>query len=104
MIDREISDLFYKRIDEVIKYFEEKLDLKWTDLPKDEVVIISYLRNCIIHNLGFADNRLSDVSKEYKQGEKIELNSSEVHSFGLKVRLLVRSLYEQAEKSHLKSS
>ncbi len=102
MIEREIIDLFYKRIDEVVRYFEEKLILKWPDEYKDEIVVTSYLRNCIIHNLSRVDYRLSKVSK-YKVGDKIELSSSEVHSFGLKARDLVKNLYKQATKKYFKN-
>lgn len=102
MVEREIIDLFYKRIDEVVRYFEEKLILKWPDEYKDEIVVTSYLRNCIIHNLSRVDYRLSKVSK-YKVGDKIELSSSEVHSFGLKARDLVRNLYEQATEKYFKN-
>lgn len=100
MIEREIIDLFYKRMDEVIKYFEEKLNLKWPNNYKYEVVVTSYLRNCIIHNLSRVDYRLSQVSK-YKIGAKIRLSSSDVHSFGLKARDLVQNLYMQATKKYL---
>ena len=102
MIEREIIDLFYKRIDEVVRYFEEKLILKWPDEYKDEIVVTSYLRNCIIHNLSRVDYRLSKVSK-YKVGDKIELSSSEVHSFGLKARDLVKNLYKQAIEKYFKN-
>jgi len=103
MIEREIIDLFYKRMDAVVNYFEETLNLDWPDDLKDEIVIISHIRNCIIHNLSRADHRLSRVSK-FKTGDAIELNSSEVHSFGLKARSLVRDLYEQAERKRFKTS
>lgn len=99
MIQREIIDLFYKRMDEVIEYFEQKLSLEWPDDYKAETIVTSYLRNCIIHNLSRADYRLSQVS-EYKVGDKIELSSSDVHSFGLRARELVGHLYNQASEKH----
>jgi len=103
MIEREIIDLFYKRMDEVIKYFEEKLNLEWLDDYKAETIITSHLRNCIIHNLSRADYRLSQIS-EYNVGDKIELSSFDVHSFGLKARKLVRHLYNQASEKHFNSN
>lgn len=102
MIEREIIDLFYKQMDEVVKYFEEKLNLKWPSDYKHEIVVTSYLRNCIVHNLSRADHRLSQVS-EYKVDDKIELSSSDVHSFGLKARDLVRNLYKQATEKYFKN-
>jgi len=101
MIEREIIDLFYKRIDEVVEYFEEKLTLEWPEQYKQEIVVTSYLRNCIIHNLSRADHRLSQVSK-YKVRDEIELTPSDVHSFGLKARELVEKLYKQATKKYFK--
>lgn len=103
MIEREIIDLFYKRIDEVIRYFEEKLNLKWPDNYKNDIVFASCLRNCIIHNLSRADDRLSQVSK-YKIGDRIELSSSEVHEFGIKARDLVRNLFHQAVNRYFKTT
>ncbi|MCK4527098.1 hypothetical protein KAW18_06975 [candidate division WOR-3 bacterium] len=103
MIEREIIDLFYKRMDEVIKYFEEKLKLEWLDNYKAKTIVTSHLRNCIIHNLNRADHRLSQIS-EYNVGDEIELSPSDVHSFGLKARELVRHLYNQTSKKHFKSN
>ncbi len=102
MIEREIIDLFYKRIDEVVDYFEKKLNLKWPDSYKQEIVVTSCIRNCIVHNLSRADYRLSKVS-EYRIGKKIELSSSEVHEFGIKARDLVRNLFQQASKRYFKN-
>jgi hypothetical protein len=103
MIEREIIDLFYKRVDEVIRYFEDKLNLKWPDKYKNDIVFASCLRNCIIHNLGRANDRLSQVSK-YKTGDRFELSSSEVHEFGIKARDLVRNLFHQAENRYFKKT
>lgn len=96
MIEREIIDLFYKRMDEVIKYFDKKLNLEWLEDYKDVTIVSAYLRNCILHNLNRVDYRLSNVS-EYNIGDEIKLNSSDVHSFGLKARALVRHLHSQAK-------
>lgn len=103
MIEREIIDLFYQRMDEVIKYFEEKLNLEWLPDYRDETVITSLLRNCIVHNLNRPDFRLSQASTKYKDGDIIELSASDVHSYGIKVRQLVRHLYSQAEERHFNS-
>lgn len=103
MIERVIVDLFYKRMDEIIEYFKEKLNLEWLDDFRTETIIISHLRNCIIHNLSRADLRLSQIS-EYNVGDEIELSLSDVHSFGLKARELVRHLYNQASEKHFNSN
>lgn len=103
MIEREIIDLFYKRMDEVISYFNDKLTLEWLSEYRIETIVTSYIRNCIVHNLNRADYRLSQASTKYKVGDLIELGSSDVHSFGIKVRQLVRHLYNQAEVKHFSS-
>lgn len=100
MIEKEIKDLFFKRMEEVVAYFEEKLNLNWQESNKDEIIRTSYMRNCIIHNLSKADHRLSEVS-DFKAREKIELNFTDVHLYGMTARSLVRDLYNQALKKHL---
>ena len=99
MVEKEIIDLFYKRMDAVIDYFRQKLRIEWLDKYKDETIISSYVRNCIIHNLNKVDSRLAQISG-YNQGDIIELNPIDVHSFGLKARYLVRYLFQQAQKRY----
>jgi len=55
---------------------------------------MSKIRNCLMHNNGFADNRLTP---KYKQGERITLSSLEANSFGLKAREFARSLWDQIQ-------
>lgn len=99
MIEREILALFYQSMEKIIEYFENKLRLKWPEEYKKEVIIASLIRNCIMHNMGRCENRLSEISK-YKIGEEILLSESDVHSFGIVARNLSRSLYNQANERY----
>lgn len=99
IIEKEITDLFFAGIEKIGRYIKEKFNLPWPDDNK-EIVKASYLRNCIIHNMGVADARLSFVS-EYNDGDRIHLTAAEVHQFGLIMRKLSRRLYLDAEKRHL---
>lgn len=101
MIEREIIDLFYRRMDEVVEYFEEKLKIKWSSEHKKKILYTSYLRNCILHNLSIVDHRLAKIS-EYEVGHKIRLTPSNVHSFGIMARNLVEELYKQAADRYFK--
>lgn len=103
MIDMEIRDLFHGKMDVVVEYFKKPLNLEWPDNLKCEFIVSSCTRNCIVHNLSKADYRLAEVS-DYKVGDKIKLSSSDVHSYGLRVRELVRSLYRQANDKYFERS
>lgn len=99
MIEKEVIDLFYQSMEKVIEYFETKLHLSWLDEHKNDFLVASYLRNCIIHNMSRANLPLSKVS-EYEEGEIIELSSSRVHSFGIAARELSRNLYKQSAERY----
>jgi hypothetical protein len=101
MIEREISAIFYPSVEKIIEYFEKKLNLKWTDEQKEKVILASLMRNCIIHNASRADARLSQVSG-HKSGEHIKLSPSDVHGFGITMRGLARSLYNQANQRYFR--
>ncbi len=96
MIEKEVIALFYQSMEKIIEYFSNKLGLNWpNEKYKSMTVEASCLRNCIIHNMNYANSRLSEISN-YEINEKIQLNSSDVHSFGITARNLVRELYKQA--------
>ncbi|MFQ5962906.1 MAG: hypothetical protein ACE5KZ_01315 [Candidatus Scalinduaceae bacterium] len=102
MIEKEVIELFYQRAEKIIEYFEKKLKLTWQKEQKLSFVKVSCIRNCIIHSMSKADNRLSEVSK-YKVGKKIELDSSDVHSFGITAREFARNLYGLANKKYFQT-
>ena len=102
MIERENLALFYQSMEKIIEYLESKLNLKWADEPKEVIVLASLLRNCIMHNMSRADNRLVQVSTKYTIGQEIKLDSSHVHSFGVQARVLSRDLYRQATERYFR--
>ncbi len=100
IVRKELHELFYKNMRDIITYFTEKLQLEWSADVIEKVVEGSCLRNCIIHNMGCADARLA-VFPGYVLGEPFELTSSDVHSFGILARREARNLWEQANTKHL---
>jgi hypothetical protein len=102
MIEKENLALFYQSMEKIIEYLETKLKLRWTDEHKEAIILASLLRNCIMHNMSRADSRLVQVSTKYVIGQEIQLNSSEVHSFGVKARVLSRDLYTQAAERYFR--
>lgn len=99
MIKKEIDSLFYKSMEAIIKCFEEKLKLEWTDEQKNLFIRGSLMRNCIMHNGGLVDIRLEEKS-DYEMGEEIKLNADNVHSFGIILRGLAQRLYTQATERY----
>jgi hypothetical protein len=76
---------------EKIKFIEKHIP----DLDAEIIAAIKYandLRNCLMHNNGVADNRLS---AKYNVGDKIILTSGQVHGFGLKTRQFARDLWDK---------
>jgi hypothetical protein len=100
LTDKEVTALFFRGMDEVAEYFDHKLGLKWNSDEKTQAIVASRLRNCIIHNAAIADRRLAAVS-HYSPGDTIRLRASDVHAFGIMVRGLAQSLWEQARIRHL---
>lgn len=101
MVDKEVVELFYKSMEDIVQHFEQKLGISWPDEHKAPAVEASYLRNCIIHNLGRADHRLAGVSNRYEVGDRIELEAADVHEYGLIARDLARRLFGQANEKHI---
>lgn len=99
MIEKEVFSLFYKGMDKIIEYFEQKLNLCWPEDLKEPIIVASYLRNCIIHNKSLADDRLAQIS-QYNVGDSITLTSVDVNSYGISVRSLARSLFQNSEEKY----
>ena len=100
MVDREVLALLYQGMGEIIEYFARKLQLEWPKEHEEETIVVSLMRNCLIHNNGLADGRLSRVS-DFNVGDKIELGVDDVHSYGIVVRSVARYLYREAQRGYL---
>jgi len=100
MARREIHEIFYKGVEDIAKYFRERLNINWNERHLSRVVLGSLIRNCVMHNSGRADPRLARVST-YKIGDKIKLEVEDIHEFGLDARALISDLFSQATEKHL---
>ncbi|TRX46336.1 hypothetical protein FNH22_31150 [Fulvivirga sp. M361] len=94
LAEKEVRNVLYKSVDDLIKYCENRLGLIWTDDSKRELPRVSGIRNCLMHNNGKADAKLASISN-YSIGDAITFKPGEVHGFGLMVRSLASELIRQ---------
>lgn len=90
-------------MDNIAEYFDQKFKLTWPDETKSKIIHASLVRNCILHNMSRADDRLVN-SSSYQVGQEIQLNSSEIHEFGIYGRHLARRLYSEASARYFRSN
>jgi hypothetical protein len=102
MINKEVRAVFYGSMEQIARYFRERLRLPWSQEHESELVRGSRIRNCFLHNMARADNRLAEIT-EYREGDEITLSPQEVHDFGWVVRDLAPRLFEEATRLYLKS-
>jgi hypothetical protein len=97
-----------ERGDSLVKYLaeEQSKQLKFSEKIKfiekhfanidkqilTDIKLVNDIRNCIMHNNGIADNRVSPL---YKIGEKITLSAFDANSFGIKARKFAEELWVQ---------
>ena len=83
--------------------FSEKINLlknTYRDLDEDlikEIVFVNKIRNCLMHNNGYADERLSP---QFSNGEKISLTPDQIHEYGLKVRDFADTLWGKINENN----
>lgn len=99
LIEKEVRNVMYKSMREILDYLEKKLKLKWDHQLDDAIIIANRIRNCFMHNNCIADKNLSKDPR-FKEAEEIELRSGIVHSFGLKARQFTRELWDSAKKHY----
>lgn len=75
---------------EKIKFIEKNIDGFDQELIND-LKFVNDIRNCLMHNNGLADKRLTPI---YHEGQKIILNSGEVNGHGLKARAFAEKLWQ----------
>ena len=97
MIEKETFSLFYGSFEKIGEYLNDKLHLPWLENP--QILEAPLIRNCIIHNDSVVDQRLASVS-DRSVGEKITLNASHVHGFGIAVRELARNMDAEFEQRY----
>lgn len=81
IVDKEISDLTYGSIDDLIEYLKNKLHIPIDFLPEEKVELnwCKAQRNLLIHNQGRVDSkflRLTAIGK-YSMGESIIITESD---------------------------
>jgi hypothetical protein len=99
LIQREIHELFYKSMEEIVEELRKRYNFTITDDEARGLTEASLIRNCIIHNSSRADSRLSSLGK-YQKDKEFEVSAGEVHSYGIMLRNLVRRLYQEACENH----
>lgn len=103
LINKELLELFYKNMEDIIDYFFQKFNLTFLKNEKEKLIESSLLRNCIIHNLGVADVRLSMLA-DYTEGKEFEISASKVHDFGIIARTSARRIYQKALDKHINNT
>lgn len=81
IVDKEIADLTYGSIDDLIEYLKNKLHMPIDFLPeeKDELSWCKAQRNILIHNQGRVDAKFLRMKaiKQYSIGESIVITESD---------------------------
>jgi len=99
LIEREVLDVMYGSLNSIAEYFENRLNLKWPAYSSLQEA--NAIRNCIVHNMARADNKLVAIAPVWTLGQEIALTPSDVNSFGIEVRCFVQDIWSQAEKQLL---
>jgi len=50
LIEKEVRNVMYKSMPEILDYLEKKLNLKWNNQMNDAIIIANRIRNCCMHN------------------------------------------------------
>jgi hypothetical protein len=94
MINKEIRDLFYKSMEDIVKELKDKYNFTISDEEKNELCEMSLVRNCIMHNSSQADSRLASFDG-FKDGLSFELSSSKIHQYGWMIRDLTQKMVDE---------
>lgn len=103
IIDREVVAVMYGSVDAIAKHFGSRFNIQWPVCPRLKVPQIqeaNFIRNCLLHNGGRADERLAALGK-WKEGMEITLTTRGVNQFGMEGRSVALTLFEEACKHHL---
>ena len=95
LIKKEVRNVMYKSMSEILDYLKKKLKLEWDSQVNDAVITANRIRNCCMHNNCVADKSLAKDPR-FKEGQEIELSSGIIHGFGLGARQFTRDLWESA--------
>lgn len=99
LIKKEVRNVMYKSMSEILDYIKKKLKLEWNSQVDDAIIVANRIRNCCMHNNCIVDKSLAKDPR-FKEGQEIELDSGIVHGFGLKARQFTKELWESAQKRY----
>lgn len=93
MVEREVRNTMYKAVDSVLdalraRYGMKKLGASWDDGVKQ----LALLRNCLLHNGGLTDARLSEAAPHRAIGSRIEVEASDLSRASTILRKLAHEI------------
>jgi hypothetical protein len=100
MVDTTLFLMLRGSMKEIIRHFEAVLQLRLGENDKQTMVEASMIRNCIIHRMAIADDRLAEFSSRWSRGEPIELSVADVHGFGIVARRVAAAIRDQVSECY----
>jgi len=97
LVRREIHELTYMSMEEIIKELRSKYNFTITEEEERELIKLSLIRNCILHNSSRCDSRLC-IYDDYQDGDEFEVSEDSAHEYGWVIRELVHRMYDEARK------
>ena len=92
MIDREIGELTYLSLSDLLTKMRKRIGFRDLTCDYDKAVCeLAIVRNCLLHNHGKADRKLSEYSSAYQSGDTIRCDMKMVDSA---INTLRRLAYE----------
>jgi hypothetical protein len=99
MIDREMRDLLYLSVLDLLKKMRDKMGFASLSVEWDEKVnYISLVRNCLLHNRGQVDARLASVQPTVQAGDRLSIGELDVSTAVNTLRSLAFQIDELFEK------
>lgn len=79
MIDREIRDIMYLPFLGVMQKMREQLGFgRLTDIYDERANYVSLLRNCLLHNSGYADSKIAMIKSDLRETDKLSITMMDV--------------------------
>ncbi len=101
MVEKEVLAVFHGSMTDTAAYLAKRLQVPWPeDGGRPALVQASLVRNCLLHNGGRVEARLTQVST-WQAGDRIELSPSDVHEYGIEARDVAERLWHAAQAKHL---
>jgi hypothetical protein len=99
MIDREMRDLLYSSVLDLLKKMRDKMGFASLSVEWDEKVnYVSLVRNCLLHNRGQVDARLASVQPTVQAGDRLSIGELDVSTAVNTLRSFAFQIDELFEK------